>query len=227
MLQPSPPSSEQQLIARCQHIAGQALGDLANAAGVEVPKDFKREKGWSGQLLEWHLGATAGSKPTQDFPELGIELKTIPLDLQARPLESTYVCITPLLDLAGHRWENSNVRNKLSRVLWVPLIADRGTPPAERMVGQAFIWSPSPQQEQLLRTDWEELTEMIALGQVEQITAHHGEVMQLRPKAANAKARTKAIGPKGLEIETLPRGYYLRTEFTRQIISEHFELYDL
>ncbi len=41
----------------------------------------------------------------------------------------------------------------------------------------------------------EELMDMIVLGQVERITARHGEYLQIRPKAANAKALTEAIGP--------------------------------
>ena len=36
--------------------------------------------------------------------------------------------------------------------------------------------------------------DMIVLGQVERITARHGEYLQIRPKAANAKALTEAIG---------------------------------
>ncbi|MDI8106950.1 hypothetical protein MJN85_30220, partial [Salmonella enterica subsp. enterica serovar Anatum] len=41
------------------------------------------------------------------------------------------------------------------------------------------------EEDRQLRLDWEELMDMIVLGQVERITARHGEVLQLRPKAAN------------------------------------------
>lgn len=46
-------------------------------AGIVTPKDLKRDKGWIGVLLEIWLGASAGSKPEQDFAALGVELKTI------------------------------------------------------------------------------------------------------------------------------------------------------
>jgi DNA mismatch repair endonuclease MutH len=42
-------------------------------------RDLKRDKGWIGILLELWLGASAGSKPEQDFAALGVELKTIPV----------------------------------------------------------------------------------------------------------------------------------------------------
>ena len=55
--------------------------------------------------------------------------------------------------------------------------------------------------------DWEELMDLIVLGEVERITARHGEVLQLRPKAANSKALTEAIGARGETILTLPMGF--------------------
>jgi nitrogen regulatory protein P-II 2 len=72
--------------------------------------------------------------------------------------------------------------------------------------------------------DWEELMDMIVLGQVERITARHGEVLQLRPKAANSKALTEAIGTHGESILTLPRGFYLKKNFTGALLARHFLL---
>ncbi len=60
-------------------LAGYSLGELA-ALGIPIPRDLKRDKGWIGILLEIWLGASAGSKPEQDFAALGVELKTIPVD---------------------------------------------------------------------------------------------------------------------------------------------------
>ena len=218
------PLSEQQLMANASAIAGLTLGQVAADLGMPVPDNLRRDKGWIGNLLELQLGASAGSKPEQDFPELGIELKTIPIDHTGKPLETTFVCVTPLIGIAGLTWQQSNVRNKLRRVLWVPILTDRRQPPATRQIGTPFLWSPSPAEEQLLRQDWEELMEMIALGQVERITAHVGEVMQLRPKAANNKALTQAIGADGQPIMTLPRGFYLKTNFTYRILADTFGL---
>ncbi|GDY27778.1 DNA mismatch repair protein MutH [Agarivorans sp. Toyoura001] len=220
----STPKTEQELFERAQSLAGLSLGELAQREGLAIPKDLKREKGWGGQLIEWCLGATAGSKPIQDFPELGIELKTIPIDNTGKPLESTYVCITPLTNIEGATWHTSNVYNKLSRVLWIPILAERQIPVDQRIVANPILWSPTAEQEQLLRSDWEELVEMISFGQIDQITARHGQVLQLRPKAANNKARTAAIGPNGQPIQTLPRGYYLRTRFTSALLRDYFQL---
>ncbi|WP_432454318.1 MULTISPECIES: DNA mismatch repair endonuclease MutH [unclassified Agarivorans] len=220
----SKPNSEAELYARAQSLAGLSLGELALREGFSIPANFKRQKGWGGQLIEWCLGASAGSKPIQDFPELGIELKTIPIDAQGKPLESTYVCITPLTNVAGLTWHHSNVYNKLSRVLWIPILAERSIPIPQRIVANPILWSPSAEQNQQLQADWEEQMEMISFGQIEQITARQGQVLQLRPKAANNKARTAAIGPNGSLIQVLPRGYYLKTVFTQEILRQYFQL---
>ena len=216
------PKSEAELLERARNVAGLSFAELALEAGMDVPPDLRRDKGWVGQLLEWHLGATAGSKPQQDFEQLGIELKTIPISYTGKPLETTFVCVAPLVGVQGLRWENSHVRNKLSRVLWVPVEGEREIPLSQRRVGSPLIWSPTEAQEYQLKTDWEELMEMIVVGQVEQITARHGEVLQLRPKAANGRVLTEAYGASGKHIKTRPRGFYLRTQFTAKLLEQHF-----
>ena len=220
----NPPENEQILLAQAQKLAGYTLGELAALAGLSIPKDLKRDKGWIGVLLELWLGASAGSKPEQDFAALGIELKTIPVDRTGHPLETTFVCVAPLTGNTGVVWETSHVRHKLKRVLWIPVEGERQIPLAERHIGTPLLWEPSAEEERQLRMDWEELMDLIVLGQVERITARHGEVLQLRPKAANSKALTDAIGADGAPILTLPRGFYLKKNFTAALLANHFLL---
>ncbi|MBF7073860.1 DNA mismatch repair endonuclease MutH [Glaciecola sp. MH2013] len=216
------PSSIEELMLRATALSGLSLGDLATAAGIKTPANFKTQKGWSGQLIELWLGASAGSKPEQDFPDLGVELKTLPLSHAHQALETTYVCFAPLTNIAGITWETSNVRNKLSCVLWLPIQGEREIPPSERLIGNPILWRASPQEEAQLKQDWEELMDMISLGQVESIDATVGSVMQLRPKAANGSVLTDAVGHDGSIIQTRPRGFYLRKNFTNAILQNSF-----
>ncbi|MGO1246508.1 MAG: DNA mismatch repair endonuclease MutH [Oceanisphaera sp.] len=220
----APPHSVTALLDRAEQLAGWSLRELADSLSIATPHDLRRDKGWIGQLLELALGASAGSKPEQDFPELGVELKTIPINHQAKPLETTFVSVAPLMGISGLRWQDSNVRNKLSCVLWIPIIGDRTSPPGDRIIGQPLLWHPSAEQEKLLRQDWEEIMELISLGKVQSISARHGQVLQLRPKAANSRALTDAIGEQGQPIMTLPRGFYLKIPFTAALLAQHFML---
>lgn len=218
----APPGDEIELLARASALAGYALGELAAHAGLVLPANLKRDKGWIGVLLERYLGASAGSKPEQDFAAIGVELKTIPVDSRGRPLETTFVCVAPLTGNSGVTWESSHVRYKLARVLWIPVEGAREIPLTLRRVGTPLLWSPSAEEESLLQNDWEELMDLIVLGRVEHITARHGEVLQLRPKAANSRALTKATGEFGQPIMTLPRGFYLKKTFTGPMLARHF-----
>ncbi|MCK8950188.1 DNA mismatch repair endonuclease MutH [Haemophilus influenzae] len=218
------PQTLEQLLSQAQSIAGLTFGELADELHIPVPIDLKRDKGWVGMLLERALGATAGSKAEQDFSHLGVELKTLPINAEGYPLETTFVSLAPLVQNSGVKWENSHVRHKLSCVLWMPIEGSRHIPLRERHIGAPIFWKPTAEQERQLKQDWEELMDLIVLGKLEQITARIGEVMQLRPKGANSKAITKGIGKNGEVIDTLPLGFYLRKEFTAQILKAFLDV---
>ncbi|HHF3806378.1 TPA: DNA mismatch repair endonuclease MutH [Haemophilus influenzae] len=218
------PQTLEQLLAQAQSIAGLTFGELADELHIPVPIDLKRDKGWVGMLLERALGATAGSKAEQDFSHLGVELKTLPINAEGYPLETTFVSLAPLVQNSGVKWENSHVRHKLSCVLWMPIEGSRHIPLRERHIGAPILWKPTAEQERQLKQDWEELMDLIVLGKLDQITARIGEVMQLRPKGANSRAVTKGIGKNGEIIDTLPLGFYLRKEFTAQILNAFLDV---
>ena len=218
------PQTLEQLLSQAQSIAGLTFGELADELHIPVPPDLKRDKGWVGMLLERALGATAGSKAEQDFSHLGIELKTLPINAEGYPLETTFVSLAPLVQNSGVKWENSHVRHKLSCVLWMPIEGSRHIPLRERHIGAPILWKPTTEQERQLKQDWEELMDLIVLGKLDQITARIGEVMQLRPKGANSRSVTKGIGKNGEIIDTLPLGFYLRKEFTAQILKAFLDV---
>jgi DNA mismatch repair protein MutH len=219
---PSSPVSEAELVGRAQRLAGVCLGELAARLGRAVPSDLRRAKGFVGQLVELGLGATAGSRPGPDFAHLGVELKTLPVDASGRPVESTFVCTISLPDVGDIEWDDSPVRAKLARVLFVPVEGERERPVAERRLGTPLVWSPSAEDERDLKFDWDELAGRIGQGDVEGITGHLGRYLQVRPKAADSRARRRAFDRDGVPFAALPRGFYLRTVFTARIVRAHY-----
>ena len=215
---PAPPQTEAELLERARALAGWTLGELGERMGIEVPESAVRAKGLAGNLLEKSLGATAASRAEPDFQHLGVELKTIPVDIGGRPKESTFVASIALSAMADTDWEQSVVWKKLSRVLFVP-IESGDLPLYDRRIGLAGYWSPDEEQLQQLRRDWEHLAQMIAAGEMEQITGHLGQVLQVRPKAAHGRSRRRAPDQEGAVQWTMPRGFYLRPAFTAQIIA--------
>jgi DNA mismatch repair protein MutH len=218
----SSPLNLSELMERAHNMAGIRLADIAADNRILVPVDLRRDKGWVGQLIESELGALAGSKPEQDFLHLGVELKTIPIGDRGKPLETTYVTVAPLTNIQGMTWENSVVYHKLQRVLWIPVEGERSIPVGDRRIGTPILWQPNTKQAKQLQQDWEEIMELIALGQVDKITARQGEVLQLRPKAANSQILTESIAEDGSIQLSNPRGFYLKINFTQQILTNAF-----
>lgn len=216
---PPPPRDEAELLGRARALSGLTVGELGEARGRPVPATAHRAKGLVGRLAEDALGATAGSKDQPDFEALGIELKTLPLDRQGKPRESTFVCSIALTRLAETDWEDSLVWRKLRRVLWLPIESDPALPLPARRIGAPILWSPSAEQEDALRADWEALAHMIGSGAIDRVTAHLGRVLQVRPKAAHARVRRRAPEEDGAFVWALPRGFYLRTGFTGGIVA--------
>ena len=213
---PPPPESIDELLARARALAGLRVSQFATIRGAPL-----RTKGKVGEALERALGASPERGATLDFPELGVELKTVPVTPEGRPRESTFVCAVQLSDADRAEWESSWVRAKLARVLWIPIVHDAS---GDKIVGQALLWSPSADQEAVLCADFEELLGTIAIGGIEGVTAHMGRWLQLRPKAADGRARTLALGPDQQLVATTPRGFYLRTRFTGALLADPLAL---
>lgn len=214
-----PPRTEAELLERARALAGVTVAQLAARLGIPAPGPSRRAKGYAGQLLEAALGATAGSASAPDFQNLGVELKSLPVNAAGRPRESTYVCTVTLLPGTEWAFETSCVRRKLARVLWFPVLSEPGEPVGDRRLGRATLWSPDAEQLGTLHADFEEHMEHIQLGHVGELTARHGVALQVRPKAASNRERTEAIGPDGRRFLTNPRGFYLRPGFTNEIIA--------
>lgn len=202
----------------CQQIAGLSFSQLAEKLHLFIPPDPTQRKGWAGQAIELALGTTASNHALPDFHHLGIELKTLPVGVHGKPSESTFITSIPLLTIHQQSWPESQCFAKLRRVLWLPVEGATDIPFLQRRVGQGFLWSPTSEQTQILESDWNYLTNMISLGRLDEISARHGEYLQIRPKAANAKSLSYAFDRAGKKTQTLPRGFYLRSSFTAEIL---------
>ncbi len=214
----TPPQNEAELAARAQALVGHTLFEIACA--LQVPGDPQgglHGKGQAGALLEAALGAPKTSGTTHDFPDLRIELKTVPLQPSGIPRESTYVCHFALDQARALTWETSWARAKLQRVIFVTT-SDAKTPWAERMVLGATWWTPSAEQEAWLRADFDDAVGLAAQGRVDELVAGRGVVMQVRPKAAHGGVRTILTTDAGERIATVPRGFYLRARFVASVL---------
>lgn len=218
MIAASPPKDLDTLIDRCKKLQNMSIFDLSKKLNIKLPNNLNHNKGFLGQLLEIYLGASAKNLPEPDFTYLGIELKTIPIDFNNKPLESTYVCTAPF-SLINESWETSTVKKKLNKLLWIPIKKKPKMALRDCIIGEPIFWQANKKQISILKQDWEELTEMLLFGQHDKLNAKFGKYLQIRPKAANSKKLLKAISFDNNIIPTVPKGFYLRTIFTKEILN--------
>ncbi len=209
----------QDLLRHARSLLGASLADLAEGLGLPVPSGRVRTKGWSGQLIEHELGA-GGQAADPDFAELGVELKTVPVGPDLLPLESTAVCQIDPVAIAGESWGTSYVRRKLATVLFLALeVPENTTSVGDRRVSAVRLWSPSADEEKLLRADFELFVrDYFRCGRAAEITGHLGRVLQVRPKARRASDQRAAFGTDGQPTRVGRCGFYLRPTFVCGIL---------
>ncbi|MCF6194676.1 MAG: DNA mismatch repair endonuclease MutH [Kangiellaceae bacterium] len=218
-----PPTTVLELEQRAQTLAGKTIGELATEHDADFPEDLKIQKGWQGQFIEQCLGADAGNRSEPDFRLIGVELKTLPIDYQGKVQESTYVSVVDINKQLALLWDESVVYHKLKHVLWVPIAKRKGESTSQSTVATPFLWRANPDELSLLKTDWENAMELIAMGKIHQLTAKMGEILQVRPKAANSKVLTNSVNERGEPSQTLPRGFYLRSQFTQKLLNQNLK----
>jgi len=214
----APSDSIADLFARAATLSGSTVAELAARLGRPCPGGGVHTKGRVGELVELALGASGGSRRLVDFPSTGVELKTIPVNIAKKPHESTFVCAVNLDEEVD--WADSWPKAKLSLVLFVPIVGERDEPLPGRRFDAPMLWRPTPSQDRQLNADFDDIMGLVGVGRIEDVTAHLGRYLQLRPKAKDGSVRTLARGAEGERFGTVPRGFYLRPSFTGALLRD-------
>lgn len=174
-------------------------------------------KGDGGQLIEQLLGIQSSSTKGPDLPEIGLEIKTLPIDKEFRVLENTHICkIT--LPFSETDFFRSSLWLKTRHILFVPIIGQRKTPMCDKILAQPFFWQAQSCDIECLKQDWFELSSLLRTGCFEKINAKIGECLHIRPKAAHGQDLC-TLKVQGQYQRILPLGFYLRKSFTQKLIS--------
>src|SRR4029079_6668683 len=90
----------------------------------------------------------------------------------------------------------------------------------DRRVAAVRLWTPSRDEEALLRTDFELFVrEYFRRGRATDITGHLGAVLQVRPKGRDAADLRDAYAADGQPTRIGKMGFYLRPAFVARIVA--------
>ena len=108
------PKTEKELLNKAYGLTGVKILDFCSLFNKFFDKNFINSKGYIGKILEIYLGASGGNMPIPDFPNLDIELKTIPLSKRMYPKGNLKVCSTSMLpSINNYEWDSSIVKLKI------------------------------------------------------------------------------------------------------------------
>lgn len=181
---------------------------------------FRLHKGFTGRLVENILGASSSNQALPDLPEWGIEIKTLPVSVKGLPLENTFINKISL-PFKETLFEESMLWLKIKKILWVPVIGSRQTPMLEKIIGYPILWEPDTATVAFLKRDWQEITTYIRLGDFNQLNSQLGELLHVRPKAADASKKIY-LKINGYDQSILPIGFYFRKALTQTIIESNY-----
>lgn len=155
-----------------------------------------------------------------DLEARGIHIKTVRVPEQKdgnRPFEPmTFAAFDPFV-LEAETWETSELRKTLQRLLIVVTRGRDGQPMRAFKIDFAFFWSPTPDQWERIRADWEKVHHLVATGRADDL-----------PKSTETSAvHVKPKGKAGTDRVTAPRGahmprssFALNEDFVEELISE-------
>lgn len=220
---PPPPQNLTELKARLMTLRGRSLGQIAKTLEVPLARSTTHAKGFAGELLEFALGAQAHNLPLPDFTNLSIELKSMPVGYDLKPLESTFLCHAPLMNVRGLDFYHSPLYKKIALMLFVAVEGEKEIPIKDRKVLGFYLFKPQGAVLDQIKADYDELMEMVATGHAHDINGAIGQIIQMRPKAASGQELTSFITEDGQIGKTRPRGFYMRRSFTLQIAAAMFK----
>ena len=195
---------------------------LGRLGSPELSRRFWHGKGKSGAglIIEACFGIPENPTSEPDFPNCGIELKTLPLvetRSGRRVKERTSISMIDYFQLARENWATASVRGKLSSILFVFVVMDRDAP-GHSYVLDSRLWSPDENDQALFQLDWTWTHDRVAEGLAHKLSEADEWALAASRKGAG-KGKDWVSQPNSDE-RAQRRAFTLKPVFTSWVFSE-------
>lgn len=209
--------TEKDLLDKARSLKGKRIVDFYRG------KFNQENKGSIGLIIEEHwFGVKNNNDQQPDFPNLGIELKVLPMKrLSNRQLtvkERTKICSIDYVKLVDEQWKQSNARKKLNKILFVfyEYVAEN---PLDSKVLEYHLFTLSSNDEPLIRSDWERTKDYVKKGFAHQLSESQNVVLA----ASRAGEGNSAGVPQPVKrhsASAAKRAFSLKSSYTKTIWEE-------
>lgn len=192
------------------------------------------KKGASGLIVENLLGIKNNNKSEADIPEIGCEIKVLPIQKnkngEIKVKEPTQIQMINYLKVASESWETASIRKKIKLTLWIVYLAkENGKSLAQNdyKIIDYFLDHPDHAKLVVFKEDWENIKTYIVKGLTEKLSCSMGIYIEPKTKGANNKDLTNAPDGKGGTIQARRRAFYYKKYYTNTEIVSNIDLKNL
>lgn len=207
---------------------GKTIGQLKAELGIERDKMVK---GASGLIVENLLGIRNNNRDEADIPEIGCEIKILPLqrnrngDIKAK--EPTAIQMINYMEVSRETWETARLRSKINLTFWVAYLAKKDGVALNQndyVIVDYFLDHPTDVQNGVFRQDWEEIRRYIVEGRANRLSCSMGVYLEPKTKGANNRDKTQAPDGRGGTLMARRRAFYYKKHYTNTAIIPHIDL---
>ncbi len=207
---------------------GKTIGQIKDELNIERSKMVK---GASGLIVENLLGIQNNNRDEADIPEIGCEIKILPLqknkDGAIKAKEPTAIQMINYMEVAKETWETAKLRGKIAFTFWVVYLAKKDGKSLNQndyVIVDYFLDHPNDVQNGVFKKDWEEIQEYIRTGRADLLSCSMGEYLEPKTKGANNQDKTDAPDGVGGTIKARRRAFYYKKNYTNTAIIPNLDL---
>lgn len=207
---------------------GKTIGQLKSEFHIARKK---MKKGAPGLIVENILGIKNNNVDDADLPEIGCEVKVLPLQINmngaVKVKEPTSIQMIDYMTVANETWDKAKIRKKITLTFWVVYLAkEKGKvlPQDDYVIVDYFLDKPTFGVKRVFQEDWEEIQRYIVNGWADKLSCSMGTYIEPKTKGANNQDLTFAPNGKGGVVKVRRRGFYYKKNYTNTEILPGIDL---
>jgi len=210
------------LLDRLHQFEGMSIAELSRRLGISI----KSGKSASSFFLRRVLGFKTKKLDIRELALLGINIRVVPVNPKTQNLRESvsfpHQTLKHILDETC--FEESQLFNYLSEILFVPVYRGASSKDPNAKLGRACFWTPSTEELRGISDEWERARDCISQLKVWKsncgkynennlLKSSDSKYIHMRPHAKNSLDTEKSVGK-----EITKQSFWLNSKFVSEII---------
>ena len=177
------------LFSIIQNAKGKTIGEIKRELNIEREN---MKKGASGLIVENMLGIKNNNKDDADIPEIGCEVKILPIQKnrngEVKVKEPTQIQMINYFEVANEAWDTAKIRKKITLTFWIVYLAKENSKSLNQddyKIVDYFLDHPNSTKIEVFKKDWEDIQSYIRKGDGDLLSCCIGTYIEPKTKGKN------------------------------------------